>query len=520
MEELTPNSAISMDSNDNPLFSSLSINSQDTPLLATPNLSQSYYRFPIANVSLLSQEQEVIQFNGQYSDPLLSNENYIALPHSDRLPYKENSMSPLLNGLRLLRTDSLIIGNEPSSTLMTESSVLTNYEALDESEETSNIAHKKMSFIALKTWGVLVSLNSPLKLMLLDDLEEYIIGRKNKCHFRLLEAHISGLHFSIERKFDNENENTYFVLKDLGSKNGTYLNGKRVDNNKDYQIRTGDIIHILARGKDTTYLRTSFMFLNKDDQLIESENSFDSYEVSEEGVTKEDNGYKLRLAVNKYNLRKYVLKTIDGDDEKEESLNKGLIEEYDFYNEFGHKNIISRPILISENAKYGVLFQQGNYGNLGQYLKRNITLEEYDIKKIAISILNAIEYLNLKGIQLKYLKLSMLSVFSTEPFHLVLSDFYQAKGNEDTLVEDFITILLQCFDGLETTYDKDADLSHLNKDFIEFIEVCRKVKMFEEATKLKEHKWLTLNISDTTCKRNNDLMSPSNGPPKAKRSKN
>lgn len=65
----------------------------------------------------------------------------------------------------------------------------------------------------------------------------FIIGRDQECHLRLKSAHVSKTHASIERR------GGLFFLKDLGSTNGTMLNGRRI-RNRDAEIRPGDRIAI------------------------------------------------------------------------------------------------------------------------------------------------------------------------------------------------------------------------------------------------------------------------------------
>lgn len=68
------------------------------------------------------------------------------------------------------------------------------------------------------------------------DTEEFIVGRGADCHIVLPERQVSRHHIKITR------ENGRFVLHDLGSKNGTHLNGKLFEGST--QLQDGDEISI------------------------------------------------------------------------------------------------------------------------------------------------------------------------------------------------------------------------------------------------------------------------------------
>jgi len=63
------------------------------------------------------------------------------------------------------------------------------------------------------------------------------IGRAPNCDVVLPERQVSRHHAEIERSEDS------YLLRDLGSKNGTYVNGKEVDN-EPYHLNDGDEIQV------------------------------------------------------------------------------------------------------------------------------------------------------------------------------------------------------------------------------------------------------------------------------------
>lgn len=68
-----------------------------------------------------------------------------------------------------------------------------------------------------------------------------VIGRGAFCDIVLSDHHISSKHALIEKTSTAESHFS-FNLKDLGSANGTYLNGERIDESK--ALRNGDMIGI------------------------------------------------------------------------------------------------------------------------------------------------------------------------------------------------------------------------------------------------------------------------------------
>ena len=69
-----------------------------------------------------------------------------------------------------------------------------------------------------------------LRAFALGDSDEVIIGRDETCDIRIRAKTVSREHCTVER------EGQDFVLRDLGSTGGTFLNGRRVDQ---VQLRNG-----------------------------------------------------------------------------------------------------------------------------------------------------------------------------------------------------------------------------------------------------------------------------------------
>jgi DNA-binding winged helix-turn-helix (wHTH) protein len=71
-------------------------------------------------------------------------------------------------------------------------------------------------------------------------LENYpfTIGRARECHLIIDHSSVSRLHAQLE--FDHEQ----VVITDMGSRNGTYVNGRRLQANEPCRLRAGDRINL------------------------------------------------------------------------------------------------------------------------------------------------------------------------------------------------------------------------------------------------------------------------------------
>ncbi len=57
---------------------------------------------------------------------------------------------------------------------------------------------------------------------------DFLIGRAQNASISLEDATVSSQHALLELDKDNQDKSPKFYLKDLSSKNGTYLDGKRI----------------------------------------------------------------------------------------------------------------------------------------------------------------------------------------------------------------------------------------------------------------------------------------------------
>jgi pSer/pThr/pTyr-binding forkhead associated (FHA) protein len=78
--------------------------------------------------------------------------------------------------------------------------------------------------------------NDQLKGKTFDLKDELVIGRADKCHIVLDDTYVSQVHARIFAKDDS------FVVEDLGSTNGTYLNRRRIS--APTELHKGDQVKI------------------------------------------------------------------------------------------------------------------------------------------------------------------------------------------------------------------------------------------------------------------------------------
>src|SRR5689334_11906909 len=70
--------------------------------------------------------------------------------------------------------------------------------------------------------GELIAVPIPL------DREEVILGRALEADVRVNDTQVSRQHAKITTVTDEENHTTNYILTDLDSRNGTFLNGRRI----------------------------------------------------------------------------------------------------------------------------------------------------------------------------------------------------------------------------------------------------------------------------------------------------
>jgi DNA-binding winged helix-turn-helix (wHTH) protein len=64
----------------------------------------------------------------------------------------------------------------------------------------------------------------------------FTVGRSRDCDFVLDSSEISRLHARLSSDHLN------VILEDLGSTNGTFVNGRRLDTGEEYRLRAGDVV--------------------------------------------------------------------------------------------------------------------------------------------------------------------------------------------------------------------------------------------------------------------------------------
>ena len=65
-----------------------------------------------------------------------------------------------------------------------------------------------------------------------------LVGRRSSCDIKLDFQNVSSHHCELELR------DGYWHIRDLGSSNGTFLNGTRLSAHRPYQIRDGDEIRL------------------------------------------------------------------------------------------------------------------------------------------------------------------------------------------------------------------------------------------------------------------------------------
>jgi pSer/pThr/pTyr-binding forkhead associated (FHA) protein len=113
------------------------------------------------------------------------------------------------------------------------------------------------------------------KVFILPENKMVVFGRENHVDFQILkDSEISREHFAIAK---NENDN--YEIIDLGSSNGTSLNGKKMESNAIISLKNDD--EIMA-GKQSFTFRIKPLMKPSDSQIVPS-------------VFHEDDGFKTSI---------------------------------------------------------------------------------------------------------------------------------------------------------------------------------------------------------------------------------
>lgn len=130
----------------------------------------------------------------------------------------------------------------------------------------------------------------------LDEGDSWVIGRDDSCDISIDHKHLTRRHFEII-KVGNQ-----FKIKDLGSSNGTYLNGKKINSSQALSLKSEDVISVSdidftfeIRQKDFSKIIKNLPAVTEEEEDFEIQNQFavpkvvieevfdDEFEESEDG---------------------------------------------------------------------------------------------------------------------------------------------------------------------------------------------------------------------------------------------
>ena len=146
------------------------------------------------------------------------------------------------------------------------------------------------------------------------DLNEgmsWIAGREEECDIILEHKYLTKRHFEIIREIGQ------FTIKDLGSSNGTFLNGKKLQPQKSYELKSQDVISIgdmeiifEARNKDFHKFSENLPTISKEEQTPPPSMALPKVllEDSEaEETSEEDTVFNKASPKKKFNRKRLVL---------------------------------------------------------------------------------------------------------------------------------------------------------------------------------------------------------------------
>lgn len=137
--------------------------------------------------------------------------------------------------------------------------------------------------------GELIAVPIPL------DREEVVLGRALEADVRINDSKVSRRHAKIKTEFDEDTQDTEYILTDLGSRNGTFVNGQKVTR---HSLQNGDKITVgeyilrfdLLDEIDREYQRQIHRLISHDDLtgLLSSRSFFSELRRESARATAED----------------------------------------------------------------------------------------------------------------------------------------------------------------------------------------------------------------------------------------
>ncbi|EGG23418.1 putative protein serine/threonine kinase [Cavenderia fasciculata] len=279
-------------------------------------------------------------------------------------------------------------------------------------------------------WGELLSLGEKLQSVSLKD-ESLVLGRLKSCNVQIAELVVSAKHCRLFRNNDS------IFIQDL-STNGTYLNGKPIGRGNLELIKNGDRISLAGASQEN---QLSYIFKdlksnqsggngqqNKQsiwDSLAKKE-IFKEYDLI--GELGRGNFSTVYLGVNKSRAVKVAVKDIDlAKYQRNPRYLLQLEREVEILKATNHPNIISIYDIFQSDLHLYIVMELATGGELYEKLANDGSFCEDDARLIFNQLLDAVNYLHVRGIAHRDLKPENILFDSNEPNKIKLADFGLAR---------------------------------------------------------------------------------------------
>ncbi|KHJ31293.1 putative protein kinase [Erysiphe necator] len=153
------------------------------------------------------------------------------------------------------------------------------------------------------------------------------------------------------------------------------------------------------------------------------------------------------LITSKYDGVPYAAKEL----EKRRFMKNGILDpklddEMKIMQKIKHPNIVEYIEHINWDAHLYIIMEYVPGGDLGNFISQYGSLQEHNVKMIAVQLLSALRYLHQKGVTHRDIKPDNILISSYSPLEVKLTDFGLSKmiESEETFLRTFCGTLLYC----------------------------------------------------------------------------
>eukprot|EP01102_Stenamoeba_stenopodia_P000837 TRINITY_DN10788_c0_g1_i1.p1 TRINITY_DN10788_c0_g1~~TRINITY_DN10788_c0_g1_i1.p1 ORF type:complete len:451 (+),score=152.51 TRINITY_DN10788_c0_g1_i1:58-1410(+) len=305
------------------------------------------------------------------------------------------------------------------------------------STSSSSSASASSDDAATPSWCKLMSLNSSFGTIEVTE-DEIWLGRQEDCKVVIASPAVSAKHCRIFRTnaMDDPSKPKNIVYLEANSKNGTFVNGNKVETGTKCLLKHGDEVSLLAPDAATA---KSYKIETFADFL------FQLSAPNTEGAAKFYNIVKelgsgtfatVKLAVHKQTGDKVAIKIINKVKAPPINPKKSLMDEVEILKKLSHPNIINILDIFDTKDELQLVLELVHGGDLLDKILSKTRYKEDEARVIFKNIVEAVEYLHSHGFAHRDLKPeNILLVSNDDDTTIKLTDFGVSRsfGDEELM---------------------------------------------------------------------------------------